>query len=188
MTSKLRLRSADAARDGAACAAIYDPYVRDTVISLEDVPPDAAEMTARIERIERSHPYLVAEDDGRVVGFAYGSVHRERAAYRWATDVSVYIDAASHRRGIGRALYETLFDMLRGQNFLVAGAGITLPNEASVAIHEGLGFVPVGVYRNIGYKLGAWRDVGWWQVELAPQLNGQTPPEPTPPRRLEPTP
>jgi phosphinothricin acetyltransferase len=180
----LRLRSADAARDGAACAAVYAPYVRDTVISLEETPPDAAEMTARIERIERTHPYLVAEEAGRVVGFAYGSIHRERAAYRWAADVSVYIDRECHRRGIGRALYEALFALLRAQNLLIACAGITLPNDASVAIHEAFGFVPVGVYRNIGFKFGAWRDVGWWQLELSP-INGQNPPEPTPSRRLE---
>ncbi|HWF24648.1 MAG TPA: arsinothricin resistance N-acetyltransferase ArsN1 family B [Solirubrobacteraceae bacterium] len=184
----VHLRSADAARDGAACAGVYAPYVRDTVISLEETPPDAAEMTARIERIERTHPFLVAEDEGRVVGFAYGSIHRERAAYRWATDVSVYIDAGSHRRGIGRALYETLFALLRAQNLLIASAGITLPNDASVAIHEAFGFVPVGVYRNIGFKFGAWRDVGWWQLELSPQRDGEPPPEPAPPRRLEPAP
>jgi L-amino acid N-acyltransferase YncA len=183
----LRLRSADAARDGAACAAVYAPYVRDTVISLEETPPDAAEMTARIERIERTHPYLVAEEASRVVGFAYGSVHRERAAYRWAADVSVYIDGECHRRGIGRALYEALFALLRAQNLLIACAGITLPNDASVAIHEAFGFVPVGVYRNIGFKFGAWRDVGWWQLELSPPRDGEPPPEPAPPRRLEPT-
>jgi L-amino acid N-acyltransferase YncA len=169
---------------GAACAAIYGEYVRDTVISLEEEPPDAAEMTGRIERTARTHPWLVAEDAGRVVGYAYGSPHRERASYRWATDVSVYIEPASHRRGIGRALYQVLFDLLREQGLLIACAGVTLPNEASVALHESLGFVPVGVYRGIGYKFGAWRDVGWWQLELA-RPAADPPPEPTPPGPLE---
>jgi L-amino acid N-acyltransferase YncA len=169
---------------GAACAAIYDEYVRDTVISLEEEPPGAAEMTGRIERISRTHPWLVAEDAGRVVGYAYGSPHHERASYRWATDVSVYIDSANHRRGIGRALYEALFELLRDQGLLIACAGVTLPNEASVALHESFGFVPVGVYRGIGYKFGAWRDVGWWQVELA-RPGADPPPEPTPPGFLE---
>jgi len=176
------IRSASQVRgDAAACAAIYGEYVRDTVISFETTPPSADEMAARIERMQRTHPWLVAEDDGRVVGFAYGSAHHERAAYRWAADVSVYIEPASHRRGIGRALYATLFDMLRAQRLLIACAGITLPNDASLALHESFGFVPVGVYRGIGYKSGAWRDVGWWQLELA-RSESDPPPEPTAPR------
>jgi phosphinothricin acetyltransferase len=171
--------------DAAACATIYGEYVRDTVISFETTPPSADEFQARIEHIQRTHPWLVAEDGGRVVGFAYGSPHHERAAYRWAGDVSVYIEPQSHRRGIGRALYGALFGLLRDQGLLIACAGITLPNDASVALHESFGFVPVGIYRHIGYKSGAWRDVGWWQLELAAPA-GDPPPEPTSPRRLEP--
>ncbi len=161
------------------------------MISFETTPPTPDEFAARIERISHTHPWLVAEDaedDGRVVGFAYGSPHHERAAYRWAADVSVYIEPASHRRRIGKGLYGTLFDMLRAQRLLIACAGITLPNEASVAIHESFGFVPVGVYRQIGYKSGAWHNVGWWQLDLAPRRDGDPPPEPTPPRRLDPEP
>lgn len=180
------IRSADRAADAAACAAIYAPFVADTAISFEDVPPTADEFAARIERIERTHPYLVAEADGRVVGFAYGSPHRERAAYRWAADVSVYIEPASHRRGIGRALYGALFELLRGQRLLVACAGITLPNDASVALHESFGFVPIGVYRQIGYKAASWHDVGWWQLALGGPANVDPPPEPAPPARLDP--
>jgi L-amino acid N-acyltransferase YncA len=180
-----QIRTADPARDGAACAAVYHDYVRDTVISFEVTPPTADEFAARIERISRTHPWLVAEDRGRVIGFAYGSPHRERAAYRWAADVSVYIEPASHRRGVGRALYGALFELLREQRLLIACAGISLPNAASVALHESFGFVPIGVYRGIGYKSGAWNDVGWWQLELA-RPAGDPPPEPLPPRRLEP--
>jgi phosphinothricin acetyltransferase len=142
-------------------------------------------MAGRIERISRTHPWLVAEDGGRVVGFAYGSPHRERAAYRWAADVSVYIERPSHGRGIGRALYSTLFELLRGQNLLIACAGVTLPNDASVGLHESFGFALVGVYRGIGYKAGGWRDVGWWQLELARPAE-DPPPEPASPRRLDP--
>jgi phosphinothricin acetyltransferase len=180
-----RVRSADPERDGAACAAIYGPFVRDTTISFEDRPPTEAEFAARIARTSKTHPWLVAEEDGsgEVIGFAYGCPHRERAAYRWAADVSVYIDPAVHRRGIGRALYVALFELLRGQRLLIACAGITLPNDASVALHESFGFLPIGVYRKIGYKLGAWRDVGWWQLELGLPA-AVPPPEPTAPGRL----
>jgi L-amino acid N-acyltransferase YncA len=175
------IRPVSRVRDAPAIAAIYGAFVRDTVISFETTPPTPDEFAARIERIQKTHPWLIAEDtDGRVVGFAYGCPHHDRAAYRWAANVSIYIDPASHRRGIGKALYAALFDMLRAQGLLIACAGITLPNDASVAIHESFGFVPVGVYRQIGYKFGAWRDVGWWQLELA-RPDGDPPPEPTPP-------
>jgi phosphinothricin acetyltransferase len=162
----MEIRHADAERDAAACAGIYDPYIRDTVISLEEVPVGAAGMAERIRRITRTHPWVVAEEDGRVIGYAYGSAHHERAAYRWATNVTVYVSADQHRKGVGRAVYETLFDLLAEQNFQVACAGITLPNDASVGLHESLGFKPVGIYRSIGYKFGSWWDVGWWQRPL----------------------
>jgi L-amino acid N-acyltransferase YncA len=115
-----------------------------------------------------------------VVGYAYACPHRSRPAYRWAVEVSVYVATGRRRSGCGRALYVELAERLRGQGFQVACAGITLPNEASVALHESVGFVPVGVYRRIGWKDGAWRDVGWWQLELAPPGDGP-PPEPQPP-------
>ncbi len=174
------IRDADPARDAATCAAIYAPNVNTSAISFEERPPDAAEMEARIERYSQTHPWLVAEEGGGVIGYAYACPHRERAAYRWAADVSVYIAAAEHRRGHGRRLYEELFERLRRQRFQVAIAGITLPNPASVGLHERLGFVPIGVYRRIGWKLDAWRDVGWYQLELAPAVDNP-PPEPLPP-------
>jgi len=178
------IRTADPARDAASLAAVYHDFVSDTAISFEYHPPSAGELGARIERVSRTHPWLVAEDGGEVVGFAYGSPHRERAAYRWAADVSVYIDPRHHRRGFGRALYGALFDLLRDQRLLIACAGIALPNDGSVALHESFGFVPIGVYRQIGYKAGSWRDVGWWQLELA-RPTGDPPPEPLAPRRLD---
>jgi phosphinothricin acetyltransferase len=176
------IRHADSARDAAACAVVYEPYVRDTVISLEEVPPDEREFRERIERISSRYPWLVAEDGGAIVGYAYASEHRVRASYRWAVDVAVYVDAAHHRRGIGRALYGALFELLTRQGFHVACAGVTLPNEASVGLHEALGFTPVGVYRRIGWKTGEWWDVGWWQLELA-QVGSSPPREPGPPAR-----
>jgi L-amino acid N-acyltransferase YncA len=177
----MTIRAADAARDAAACARVYAPFVRDSAVSFEEVLPDADAFAARIARTAATHPWLVCECDGAVVGFAYGAPHRERAAYRWAADVSVYVDAAHRRAGVGRALYEALLALLREQRIQVACAGITLPNDASVGLHEALGFERVGVYRGIGWKAGAWRDVGWWQLRLLKA--GENPPEPLPPAR-----
>jgi len=170
--SELRIRDADPARDGAACAEIYAPHVEGSAVSFEEGAPDAAEMAARIERYGPSHAWLVAEREGEVVGYAYATAFRDRPAYRWSTAVSVYIADTARGGGIGRALYEALFDRLRERGFRMACAGITLPNEASVALHQRLGFEPVGVNREIGWKDGAWHDVGWYQLELAPAGEG----------------
>jgi L-amino acid N-acyltransferase YncA len=183
------IRDADPQRDAAACAALYTPYVRDTAISLEERPPTPADFVKRIEQITRTHPWLIAsdedEDEDELLGYAYGTRHRERASYRWAADVTVYVAPERHRGGIGRALYQALFERLAEQGYRIACAGITLPNPASVGLHESLGFEPVGVYRNIGWKLGAWRDVGWWQLELPCPHDGAGPPrDPGPPIRL----
>jgi L-amino acid N-acyltransferase YncA len=159
------IRGADAQVDAAACAAIYAPYVEGGPTSFEERAPDAVELA---DRIESSHAWLVAEEGGEVVGFAYACPHRSRPAYRWSVDVSVYVAAGRQGEGHGRRLYVALFADLRERGFRVACAGITLPNEASVALHEKLGFEPVGVYRGIGWKAGAWRDVGWWQLQLGP--------------------
>ena len=132
------IRAADSTRDAEAIAAIYAPYVADTVISFEDVPPTAAEMAARIERLTKTHAWVVAEHGGELLGYAYGCPHRERAAYRWATEVSVYVDPRHQRRGAGRALYEALFGLLADQGYRIGLAGIALPNDASVAAARGL--------------------------------------------------
>lgn len=174
------IRHADPERDAATCAAIYAPYVGSTAISFEERPPTAAEMAERMERIAATHPWLVAEGGGEVVGYAYGCPLRERPAYRWTAEVTVYVAGDRHRNGIGGDLYEALFERLREQRFQVAFAGITLPNPASVALHEGLGFASVGLTPRIGWKLGDWHDVGWWQLELL-SPGGGPPPEPLPP-------
>jgi phosphinothricin acetyltransferase len=175
------IRDAQPERDAAACAAIYAPYVEQTPISFEERPPDALAMEARISRTAAAHPWLVAEHGGEVVGYAYARRHLERAAYRWAADVSVYVAANRRGEGLGRSLYERLFVHLRRQNFQIACAGITLPNDASVRLHEALGFVRVGVSPRIGWKAGSWHDVSWWQLELEPATSG-TPLEPLPPQ------
>ena len=154
------------AEDAPAIAAIYAPYVRDTIVSFETEAPDAAEIAARIARIGRQYPWLVASVDGRVAGYAYACENRSRLAYRWSVDAAVYLDASAQRQGIGSALYRRLFALLRAQGYVNAFAGISLPNAASVALHEAMGFALIGIYRNVGYKLGAWRDVGWWQLAL----------------------
>src|SRR4051794_8871944 len=173
----LSIRDADPARDGGACAAIYAPHVEGSAVSFEERAPDATEMAARIQRYAASHAWLVAERAGQVVGYAYATAFNERPAYRWSTSVSVYLAEDARGQGVGRALYEALFERLRERGFRKACAGITLPNEASVALHERLGFELVGVNREIGWKDGAWRDVGWYQLELAP-ASGGPPPEP----------
>jgi L-amino acid N-acyltransferase YncA len=160
------IRDADPQRDGAACAAIYAPHVEGSPTSFEERAPSAAEMAARIESYTATHPWLVAERGGEVVGYAYACRHQERAAYRWAADVSVYVADGSRGSGLGRRLYEELFERLRAQRFQVACAGITLPNPASEALHERLGFAQTGLSPRIGWKEGAWRDVGWYQLEL----------------------
>ena len=180
----MRIRHADPDRDAAACAAIYAPSVTAGVASLEERAPEPHEIAERIRIITRDYPWLVAEIDGEVAGYAYASRHRDRAAYRWSADVTVYIDAAHHRRGVGRALYAALLDLLARQGVHEACAGITLPNDASVGLHESLGFVPVGVYRDIAYKFGRWRSTGWWQKTLAPHRDDQPPAELGPPARL----
>lgn len=174
---ELAIRDADPARDAAACAGIYAPHVEGSPVSFEERAPDAAELAARIERYGESHAWLVAERGGEVVGYAYATGFNERPAYRWSASVSVYVAEEARGQGVGRTLYETLFARLRERGFRMACAGITLPNEASVGLHEALGFERIGINREIGFKEGAWRDVGWFQMQLAPAPDGP-PPEP----------
>lgn len=170
------VRDAAEAGDAAACAAIYAPYVRDTAITFEWDPPSETEMAARIEASRKTHAWLVAEVDDRVVGYAYGGPFKTRAAYRWSCEVSVYVELGRRRTGAGRALYEELFTRLAARGYHTAVAGMTLPNDASAALHKALGFEPVGTYRQIGWKHDAWHDVAWTQRPLSPT----TPPtEPT---------
>ncbi|MFL6141438.1 MAG: GNAT family N-acetyltransferase [Labedaea sp.] len=153
--------------DAAACSAIYAPYVRETAISFETEPPSATEMAARVDAAQRGHAWVVFEDGGRVVGYAYGGPFKARLAYRWSCEVSVYLERGRQRRGGGRALYTELFNRLAARGFRIAVAGMTLPNEASVGLHRAMGFEPVGTYRRIGWKHGGWHDVAWVQRTIA---------------------
>jgi L-amino acid N-acyltransferase YncA len=156
--------------DAPAIQSIYVPYCESTVISFESAAPTVEQMAKRMAKIMAQYPWLVCGEAGRAVGYVYGSQHRERAAYRWCVDATVYIARSHHRRGIGRALYATLFAMLRAQGYVNAYGGITLPNPGSVGVHESLGFKPIALYPAEGYKFGKWHDVGWWQLELQPHI------------------
>ncbi|MSQ23688.1 MAG: N-acetyltransferase family protein [Chloroflexi bacterium] len=166
--------------DASSIAAIYGPYVAGTTVSFEVESPTAEEMAERIRGTTATYPWLVAENEKQVVGFVYAGPNRARAAYRWSVDVSVYVRPAAQRQGIGWRLYQALFEILREQGIVNAYAGVTLPNAASVGLHEAMGFKPVGVFRNVGYKLGSWHDVGWWQLELQPPLGSPAEPIPFP--------
>jgi L-amino acid N-acyltransferase YncA len=169
--------------DAAQVAEIYGPYCTQSAVSFEELAPDAAEMAARIERTNLRYPWLVDDEGGVIRGYAYASAHRQRAAYRWAVEVTVYLHPGHRGKGLGRALYDELFARLRAQGLVKAYAGILVPNPASQGFHESMGFTLVGVYTKVGYKLGAWRDVGWWQLALQPEID--SPAEPTLPSRTE---
>lgn len=159
--------------DAVGITEIYRPIVLSTPISFEVEPSRDSEMKRRIQETLNAYPWLVCTRDHQVVGYAYAGHHRTRTAYQWSVDTSVYVHPDFQRRGIGRGLYTSLFEILAAQGYFNAYAGITLPNPGSVALHESVGFEPVGVYRDVGYKQGAWHDVGWWQRSLQPP--GRTP-------------
>ena len=172
------------ADDAAALLDIYAPYIRETAITFEYDVPAAEEFAARIGDIARTHPYLVCERDGRPVGYAYAHNIRERAAYDWAAELSVYLAPAAQGQGAGTALYRCLIDLLAMQNLRILYGCVTLPNEKSERLHEKLGFAPVGVWHGAGWKFGRWHDVGWLEKRLGgdgaaqpvipfPQLDGQ---------------
>ena len=165
MTPTLRLATPE---DGAATAAIYAPIVRETTISFEADPPDAAEMARRIGATLPAHPWIVAEGASGVLGYAYAGPHRKRAAYAWAVEPSVYVAAGARTRGVGRRLYGALLALLRAQGFAMAYAGVTLPNAPSLALHRACGFEDVGVYPAAGFKHGAWHAVWWGALRLGP--------------------
>jgi phosphinothricin acetyltransferase len=169
--------------DAAPITAIYAPAVTDRATSFELEPPDATEMARRIEKTLARTPWLVCEHDGVVLGYAYAGPHRERAAYRWSVEVSAYVHPDAWRRGVGRALYASLFALLARQGFRNAYAGVTLPNDASVGLHRAVGFTPVGVFRGVGFKFGAWHDVAWFERPLLPRASD--PPEPVPLREMD---
>jgi L-amino acid N-acyltransferase YncA len=172
MTATLRLAEE---RDAEGILAIYGPFCS-TPVSFETEPPVVSEMSRRIAALAGKLPWLVCDDGGAILGYAYASSHRARAAYQWSVEVSAYVAEGSRRRGVGRALYSTLLQLLALQRYVNAYAGITLPNPASVGLHEAVGFTPVGVYRCVGYKLGAWHEVGWWERPIRSRERGPAAP------------
>jgi L-amino acid N-acyltransferase YncA len=166
-------------RDAKQIAAIYRPFCEDNCISFETEAPDAAEIGARIAKITRQFPWLVDERDGVIAGYAYAGPHRVRPAYRWVAEVTIYMNDGFRGKGIGRALYTELFARLRGQGYFKAYAGIVIPNPPSQAFHEAMGFRLTATYKGVGFKHGAWRDTGWWQCDIQPEVD--SPPDPRPP-------
>jgi L-amino acid N-acyltransferase YncA len=173
MEKRIRLAQPE---DATAIHTIYAPIVENTAISFELTPPTVDEMRLRITQTLRAYPWLVYEEQGLVQGYVYASQHRSRLAYQWSVDVSAYIDERNRGRGIARALYTSLFALLRLQGFYNAYAGISLPNIASVRLHEAMGMQPLGIYHSVGYKKDLWYDVGWWQVALQPYQPSPVPP------------
>jgi L-amino acid N-acyltransferase YncA len=173
MTREIRLATES---DASAVVEIYGPFCEHSPISFETSSPTVSEVERRIRTVSELCPWLVCEHQGKVLGYAYASRHRDRAAYRWSVDVAVYLSENHRGEGIGTALYTALFELLRIQGFFNAYAGITLPNPASVRLHERFGFQSVGTYRNVGYKAGAWHDVSWWALSLRQAVG--TPEEP----------
>ena len=167
------------AADAAAIAAIYRPYVEGSRISFEEEAPDADEIERRMRGdVPGQYPWLLAEQDGGVVGFASSSPFRSRPAYRWVVETGVYLKPEAARRGFGRALLSRMVELLERQGYVSAIGAIALPNAASVALHESLGFVHTGTYRQVGFKLGEWIDVGLWQRDLAPRSAAVAEPRP----------
>lgn len=178
MSHCIRLAEPD---DSVSIQAIYALYVQNTVISFEISPPAVEEMRERLQKTLLMFPWLVVETSaGEIAGYAYASKHRERAAYQWSVDVTVYTAPSFHRKGIGRGLYTSLFEILRIQGFCNAYAGIALPNVASVGLHRALGFEAIGIYRNVGYKFGRWHDVYWCGLTLQLPLDIPNTPCPLP--------
>lgn len=163
---KADLREASAV-DSAAIAALYNPYVLDSAISFEEVAVDADTMAARIAEVQAAGlPWLVAQCDGVLLGYAYASKWRVRHAYRYAVETSVYLAPAAAGQGLGTALYSALLARLRAAGYHLAIGGIALPNDVSVALHRKLGFEQVAQFKEVGFKFGLWRDVAYWQLTL----------------------
>ena len=165
MPGPVNFRTATTA-DAAACLAIYGPVVESTAVSFEEVVPTIEEFAARIENALSAWTWLLAEKDGRCIGYAYGHSHRQRAAYRWSVEVTIYVDANHRGQGVGRELYERLFADLTSLGYCNAYAGVTQPNEASMALHRGVGFEYIGTFRSVGRKFDRWHDVAWFQRKL----------------------
>lgn len=164
--SELIIREASL-KDASRILEIYKPYITDTTITFEYEVPSLSEFEARIQRIQERFPYLVCELDGEIVGYAYADTYMIRAAYDWCAELSVYVDRDRRGAGVGRALYEALFRLLKEMHIINLYAVITEENDKSVAFHKKLGFETFAVYKNSGYKHGKWLDVIWMELCLS---------------------
>lgn len=153
-------------RDAAGILAIYSPYVESTSFTFETEVPSLPAFAERIDMYLQNWPWLVCEIEGVIAGYAYAGRHRERTAYQWCVESSIYIHHDFQKRGIARALYSALFEILITQGFRTVYAVINLPNDKSVRFHEGFGFKWFATYEKVGYKLGQWKNVGWWQLSI----------------------
>lgn len=170
------VRSDDAAR----LAAIYAPVVMETAVSFEMEPPSSEEMARRIENVSRTYPWIVFEDgEGSILGYAYAGVHRQRPAYHWSVETTVYLDVDHRGQGLGKTLYTALLDLARDWGYANAYAGVALPNPASEALHASVGFSRIGVFPRVGFKFDKWHDVSWW---YRPLTTGEAPRTTNPPR------
>ena len=153
--------------DIAGALAVYTPFVLNTAITFEYYVPTLDEFTTKVETITNGYPWLVYLHNGKVKGYAYGSIHRSKTAYQWSPESTIYLSSEAQGNGIGRILYETLFSLMRLQGYINVFAGVSLPNEQSESFQKSLGFEEIGVFKNIGYKLGKWHDTRWFQLHLA---------------------
>jgi L-amino acid N-acyltransferase YncA len=176
MKPKIQYRIATP-EDAESILEIYTPVINTTAISFEETPPSVADMAKRIEKILEKHPWIVAVDKNeKILGYAYASPYRDRAAYKWASEVSIYIRDTHQKLGLGKSLYEKLFHIMKKQNIYKSYALIALPNTGSIALHEKMGFQYLCIFKNVGYKLGKWHDVGWWEKTLSRSANAPSEP------------
>lgn len=162
--------------DAAGILAIYAPYINNSSITFETEVPGIDEFEKRISSYLENWPWLVEETDGEITGYAYASRYRERTAYQWSIECSVYVHDKYLRSGIARKLYSILFAILKEQGFTTVYAVINLPNDRSVAFHESMGFRYFATYEKVGFKLGQWKNVGWWQLQLNEYAHNPAPP------------
>lgn len=151
--------------DAEAVCSIYNHYVRSSIATFETTEVTQEKMRDRMKKFMR-WGFFIYESGGTILGYAYGGPHLEREAYRWSCNASVYVDPSAQRKGIGHALYSELFPLLKSRGLKNVYGGISLPNAASISLHEKMGLKQISTYKNVGYKLGAWHDVGWWHLQL----------------------
>ncbi len=164
MKKKIRIAHV---KDAEELLKIYAPSIIDSPISFETEVPSVKEFSERMTETLKRNPWIILEVGAQIAGYAYAAPYRARKAYQWSVELSVFLAPMFHRQGLGKVLYGALIEILKNQGYLNAYGIITLPNQASVALHESLGFKNTGIYEKVGFKCGAWRDVGWWHKSLA---------------------